>query len=418
MYHSINKWFQKWRRRLFIAAALIGPGIITAVADNDAAGVSTYSMAAANFGYQSFVILIPMTILLAVTQEIGARIAIVAEKGLADLIRERYGVKIALLIYTMLFFINLVVVIMDVAGLKAALILFGLNPYIFLPLIVLGVFLFVVISTYSIVERFFFLLILFYGTYVASAFMAKPDWGMALSSLVVPHGKITPQFLYTSIAVVGTTITAWGQFFINSFTKEKHIPVDQLKYSRAEVYLGSIITDTLTFFMMVAVAATIFTNKIRITDAAGAAIAIRPFAGEFAGTLFGLGLLFAGIFGCIIVGLTTAYAFSEFFGYSGSVDENFRKSRLFYATLLIQLVLATIVALMPSVSLFTITLAANFINGAILPVIFFFLYQFANNPAIMGEYVNNKAQNWMLIGSTVVIICATFLGIIGQVMGW
>lgn len=418
MYQNIYYWFSRWKRRLFIAAALIGPGIITAVADNDAAGVSTYSMAAATFGYQSFVILIPMTILLAVTQEIGARIAIVAEKGLGDLIRERYGVKISLVIYGMLFFINLVVVVMDVAGLKAALMLFGLNPYIFLPVIVFGVFIFVVLTTYSIVERFFFLLILFYGTYIASAFLAKPDWGLAMTSLVVPKGSITPLFLYTSIAVVGTTITAWGQFFINSFTKEKRIPIDQMKYTRAEVYLGSIITDTLTFFMMVAVASTIFANNIRITDAAGAALAIKPFAGEFAGILFGVGLLFAGIFGVIIVGLTTAYAFSEFFGYSGSVDENFRKSRLFYITLLVQLMLATIVALMPNVSLFGITLAANFINGAILPVIFYFLYQFANNPAIMGEYVNNKAQNWMLVGSTVIIISATFLGIIGQVMGW
>jgi len=418
MYQNLQYWFQRWRRRLFIAAALIGPGIITAVADNDAAGVSTYSMAAANFGYQSFVILIPMTILLAVTQEIGARIAIVAEKGLADLIRERYGVRTALVMYGMLFFINLVVVVMDVAGLKAALQLFGLNPYIFLPLIVAGVFLFVVVSTYSIVERFFFLLILFYATYVASAFMAKPDWGLAVTSLVVPQGTITPKFLYTAIAVIGTTITAWGQFFINSFTKEKRVPIDQMRYTRAEVYLGSIVTDTLTFFIMVAVAATIFTNKIRITDAAGAAIAIKPFAGEFAGVLFGLGLLFAGIFGCIIVGLTTAYAFSEFFGYSGSVDENFRKSRLFYTTLLIQLIIATIVALSPNVSLFAITLAANFINGAILPVIFYFLYQFANNHAIMGEHVNNKAQNWLLVGSTVVIMAATFLGILGQVLGW
>lgn len=418
MFHQVSYWFQRWKRRLIIAAALIGPGIITAVADNDAAGVSTYSLTAATFGYQSFVILIPMTILLAVTQEIGARIAIVAEKGLADLIRERYGVRVALVMYGMLFFINLVVVVMDVAGLKAALQLFGLNPYIFLPLIVAGVFLFVVVSTYSIVERFFFLLILFYASYVASAFLSKPDWGLAVTSLVIPQGEITPKFLYTAVAVIGTTITAWGQFFINSFTKEKRVPIDQLRYTRAEVYIGSIVTDTLTFFMMVAVASTIFMNNIRITDAAGAAIAIKPFAGEFAGMLFGVGLLFAGIFGCIIVGLTTAYAFSEFFGYSGSVDENFRKSRLFYTTLLIQLVMATIVALSPNVSLFAITLAANFINGAMLPVVFYFLYQFANNHAIMGEHVNSKAQNWLLVGSTVIIITATLLGILGQLLGW
>ncbi len=401
-----------------IALAIVGPGIITAVADNDAAGVSTYSMAAATFGYQIFIILIPMTVLLAVTQEIGARIAIVAEKGLADLIRERYGVRIALLMYGLLFLVNLAVVIMNVAGLKSALILFGLNPYIFLPAIIVGLFLFVVLNSYSIVERFFFILIAFYITYIASAFLAKPDWGLAVQSLVIPTGSITPRFLYTAIAVIGTTITAWGQFFINSYVKDKHLTVEQLKYSRAEVYLGAIVTDTLTFFLMVAVAATIFANKLTITDAAGAALAITPFAGQFAGLLFGVGLLFAGLLGCVIVALTTAYAFSEFFGYSGSLDEHFRQSRLFYTTLLVQLVIGTIVALMPNISLFKITLAANFINGAILPIIFFFLYQFANNEAIMGTHVNNKAQNWMLAVSSIIIITSVMVGIVGQMMGW
>jgi Mn2+/Fe2+ NRAMP family transporter len=411
-------WLNNWKRRLLIAVAIIGPGIITAVADNDAAGVSTYSMAAATFGYQIFIILIPMTILLAVTQEIGARIAIVAEKGLADLIRERYGVRIALVMYGLLFFVNLAVVIMNVAGLKSALILFGLNPYIFLPAIIVGLFLFVALNSYSIVERFFLLLIVFYGTYIASAFMAKPDWGLAVQSLVVPTGSITPRFLYTAIAVIGTTITAWGQFFINSYVKDKHLTIEQLKYSRLEVYLGAIVTDTLTFFLMVAVAATIFANKLTITNAAGAALAITPFAGQFAGLLFGIGLLFAGLLGCVIVALTTAYAFSEFFGYSGSLDEHFRQSRLFYTTLLVQLVIGTIVALMPNISLFKITLAANFVNGAILPIIFFFLYQFANNEAIMGAHVNNKAQNWMLAISSVIIITSVIVGIVGQLMGW
>lgn len=414
----MHYWFDNWKRRILLALTIIGPGIITAVADNDAAGVSTYTMAAATFGYQIFIILIPMTILLAVTQEIGARIAIVAEKGLADLIRERYGVRVALLMYGLLFFVNLAVVVMNVAGLKSALILFGLNPYAFLPAIIVGLFLFVALASYSIVERFFFVLIAFYGTYVASAFMAKPDWPLAVQSLAIPSGELSPKLLYTGIAVIGTTITAWGQFFINSYMKDKRLTVEQLKYSRLEVYVGAIITDLLSFFIMVAVAATIFTHRIRITDAAGAAMAIRPFAGDFAGILFGAGLLFAGMLGCVIVALTTAYAFSEFFGYSGSLDETLRKSKLFYTTLLIQLLIGTVIALLPNVSLFTITLAANFINGSILPVIFFFLYQFANNEAIMGTHVNNKAQNWLLAGSAVVIVIASSLGLIGQIMGW
>lgn len=411
-------WFHRWKHRIIIALAIVGPGLITAVADNDAAGISTYSIAAATFGYQIFIILIPMTILLAVTQEIGARIAIVAEKGLADLIRERYGVRTAIVMYGLLFFVNLAVVIMDVAGLKAALSLFGLNPTIFLPAIIVGLYVFVVLASYGIVERFFLVLVAFYVTYIFSAFMAKPDWALAAQSLVLPHGPITPRLLYVGVAVLGTTITAWGQFFINSYVKDKHLTTEHLKYNRAEIYLGAIVTDTLTFFMMVAVAATIFANNIVITDAAQAAIAIRPFAGNFAGILFGVGLLFAGMLGCVVVALTTAYAFSEFFGYSGSLDETFRKSRLFYTTLFIQLGIGTVVALMPNVSLFAITLAANFINGAILPVIFYFLYQFANNEAIMGVYTNNKMQNWLLAGSAVTITVASLLGLVGQVIGW
>ena len=175
MYQNISYWVKKWRRRILLALAIIGPGIITAVADNDAAGISTFSVAASTFGYQMFIILLPIMIVLAVTQEIGARIAIVTEEGLGDLIREHYGVRMAILIYLLLFVVNLIVVIIDVAGLKAALSLFHLNTTLFLPAIIAALFLFVVLSNYTIIERFFFVLVAFYITYVASAFLAKPD---------------------------------------------------------------------------------------------------------------------------------------------------------------------------------------------------------------------------------------------------
>ena len=402
---------------LFIAA-LMGPGIITAVADNDAAGISTYSLAASNFGYQILIILIPMTILLAVTQEIGARIAIVAEKGLADLIREQFGVRVALWMYGLLFFINLVVIITDVSGIKSALALFGLNPLITLPLIIAGLYFFVVRTSYSTIEKFFFILIGFYLTYIASAFMAKPDWSVAVTSLFVPTGTLSPAFLYVSIAVLGTTITAWGQFFINSYVKDKRLSVDTMKYNKIEVYASAILTNALTFFIMVAVAVAIFQQNIQITSAADAAMAIKPFAGNLAGMMLGVGLLIAGILGCVIVSLTTAYAFSEFFGYSGSLDEDFHKSKLFYSTLLVQLVIATLIVMLPQISLFTISLIANFINGIFLPVVFFFLYKIANNESVMGQYKNNHWQNFMLMGSSIVIVIATGVSVVGSVLGW
>ncbi len=402
---------------LFIAA-LMGPGIITAVADNDAAGISTYSLAASNFGYQILIILIPMTILLAVTQEIGARIAIVAEKGLADLIREQFGVRVALWMYGLLFFINLVVIITDVSGIKSALALFGLNPLITLPLIIAGLYFFVVRTSYSTIEKFFFILIGFYLTYIASAFMAKPDWGVAVTSLFVPTGTLSPAFLYVSIAVLGTTITAWGQFFINSYVKDKQLSVDTMKYNKIEVYASAVLTNALTFFIMVAVAVAIFQQNIQISSAADAAMAIKPFAGNLAGGMLGVGLLIAGILGCVIVSLTTAYAFSEFFGYSGSLDEDFHKSKLFYSTLLVQLVIATLIVMLPQISLFTISLIANFINGIFLPVVFFFLYKIANNESVMGQYKNNHWQNFMLVGSSILIVIATGVSVVGSVLGW
>jgi len=406
-----------WRRRILFALAIVGPGLITAFADNDAAGVATYSVAAAMYGYGMLSILLPVTLLLAVTQEIGARIAIVAEKGFADLIRERYGVRIALFVYGLLFVVNLAVVIQDVSGIKSALILFHLDPIFFLPAIIIALYLFIVLAKYNAIERFLFAIIIFYATYVVSAFFAKPDWGTALSSLTFPKGELSAHYFYTAIAVLGTTVTAWGQFFINSYVKDKRLTVEHLKYNRIEVYAGALFTNTLCFFIMVAVAATLFTNHIVVTDAAQASFAIRPFAGDFAGVLFGVGLLGAGILGCIVVALSTAYAFSEFFGFSGSLDEKFNKSRLFYTTLFIQLGVATVVVMLPQVSLFTITLIANFANGAILPIIFYFLYQFSNNERIMGAFRNNKFQNVLIIGSAAVITIASLIGFVGQLLG-
>lgn len=407
-------WIKYIRRRLLFTLTIVGPGLIAAFADNDAAGVSTYSVSAATYGYPMLIVTIPMTILLAVTQEIGSRIAIVAEKGLADLIRERYGVRVAIAMFILMFIVNMAVIVMNISGIKSALALFGLPAEVLLPVIVAALFLFVTITHYNTIERFFLVLIGFYLTYAISAFLAKPNWATAGTALFVPQGPFSPTFVYTAIAVIGTTITLWGQFFIHSYVKDKRLTTEHLKYNRAEIYVGAILTNTFSFFMMVAVIATLFVNNIAITDAAQASRSIAPLAGNAAGMLFGVGLLIAGMLGCIVVSLTTAYAFSEFFGYSGSLDESFHKSRLFYTTLLIQLALGTTIVMLPQVSLFSVTLIGNFINGGILPIVFYFLYQFANNERIMGEHRNTKIQNIILAGSALCITGATVFSLVGQ----
>lgn len=404
---------QNWRR-VMILVMVIGPGLITAFADNDAGGVATYSVAASKFGYKILTTLIPITIVLAVSQEIGARIAVVTGKGLGDLIRERFGIRISILVFMVAFVVNFGVVLQDVSGLKSALGLFNLDYRIFLPLVLIFLFIFIVKSNFSRIERFFLFLILFYLTYLFSAIMAKPDWGLALKSVVVPPSKISFDYLFTSIAVLGTTVTIWGQFFINSYIKDKKLTTSKLKYEQLEVYLASILSDVSTWFIMLAVIATLYVNRIPIQGAAEAALAIKPFAGQLAGILFGLGLFIAAFLGCAIVPLSTAYAYSEFFGYEGSLESDFKKSRLFYSFFLIQIILALIFVFQPAFSLFKITLYADFLNGIALPMIFYFLYKLANDNELMGNYKNSRLQNILLGGSGIVISIAALIGVAGK----
>lgn len=410
--------FSRFKNKIFILMAVMGPGLITAFADNDAGGVATYSVAASKFGYSMLTTLIPITIVLMITQEIGGRIAVVTGKGLADLIRERYGIRIAVLMFTLLVMVNFNVVLQNIGGLKAAFQLFGLNTYIFLPLSLLFLFIIITKGSYAKIEKFFLVLIFFYFTYVISAILARPDWNLVAKSLVVPGQKISFDYLYTSIAVLGTTVTAWGQFFINSYVKDKKLSVDKLKYNRWEIYIGALLTDLITLFIMVSVAATLYVNHISISGADDAAKAITPFAGELASLLFGLGLLIAGFIGAAVVPLATAYAFSEFFGYEGSLDVAFNKSKLFYGLFVLQILAGALIVSIPQVSLFKLTLYADFINGLFLPVIFFFLYKFANNEELMGKYRNGRFQNFMLITSGVAITVGALLGGTGKFFGF
>jgi len=411
-------FLKKVRIKLFILMAVMGPGIITAFADNDAGGVATNSVAASQFGYSMLTVTIPIAVVLLITQEIGSRIAIASGKGLADLIREYYGIRIALIIFGLLFFVNFGVILQNVGGLKSAAELFSINIYIFLPACMLVLFLLVTNASYSKIEKLFLFLIVIYMGYFFSAILAKPDWGLVATSLVRPTAPLTFSYLYTAIAVLGTTVTAWGQFFINSYVKDKNITEDHLKYNQWEIYIGAILTNLFSLFMMVAVAATVFQHGLKIEGAADAALAIKPFAGDLASLLFGVGLLNAGFIGAAIVPLATAYAFSEFFGFEGSLDQSFSKSRLFYSLFIVQIILGVGFTLLPQVSLFKITLYADFLNGLFLPIIFYFLYKFSNDPDIMGKHTNSSIQNFLLGGAGIVITFAALLGGVGKILGW
>ncbi|MFH0772733.1 MAG: divalent metal cation transporter [bacterium] len=399
---------------LIYLLGVMGPGLVTAFADNDAGGVATYSVAAAKFGYQILITLIPITVVLFITQEIGVRIALASGKGLADLVRERHGVIVSLLILVLVFVVNFGVILQDMSGLKSALQLFGFDYRIYLPLLLLFLFFFLVKSSYKKTERLFFILILFYLSYLFSAILVKPDWGHVFRSIIIPQGKLSFDLIYTSVAVLGTTVTAWGQFVIASSIKDKKLTANNMHVSQFEVVAAAIISNTFTMFMMVAVAVTVFSAGLHIGDAAEASVAIRPLAGNLAGVLFGVGLLVAGFLGCAIVPLSTAYMYSELFGYEGSLDHGLTKSKFFYGFFVFQILLAFIFVMQPSFSLFKITLYADFLNGLVLPVIFYFLYRFANNKEIMGKYKNSRLQNFLLVGCGAVITLAVVVSIIGK----
>src|SRR3989339_34384 len=412
MIKQLLEIYKRNRVKLLIFLSIFGPATITAMADNDAAGVATYAIAGAKLGYPILFILVWVTVLLAITQEMGLRVSLVSRKGLADLIREYHGVGTSILIFSALLIANMGVIVVNMAAFKMTASILNLPA---VPLIILMVglmFLFVIKGDYKLTQNIMLLTSFFYLAYIFSAFKANPDWSLAFSNLVWPQGvNFTPDYwknyLIIGLGVVGTTITPWGQFFISSFGLDKKISTAKLKFSQIEAYWGAFLTDFFSFFMIVATAATLFVNKIALIDGSQAAWAIEPFAGKLAAVLFAVGIMNAGFMGVVIVGLTTTYAFSEFFGLTGSLDAPYNKSKIFYSVFIGQIIIAFFIALLPVVDLFKIVVTVQVLNAMALPPIFYFLIKFTSSPEIMGKYVNNKFQKWFAIGGTIIILIAS-----------
>jgi Mn2+/Fe2+ NRAMP family transporter len=304
-------------------------------------------------------------------------------------------------------------IIANFAALKATSQLFNIPAIPFLVTVVFISFLFVAKGNYEINQKIFLVGVLLYFAYIFSAIRAHPDWNSAFTNLVWPKDlQFSPEYVFAGIAVLGTTITPWGQFFIQSYVIDKKISLESLKLAQFETYFGAFLTDFFSFFMIVATAATLFVNRIPLLSGEEAALAIKPFAGEFAGTLFGIGLLNAGIMGIIIISLSTAYAFSEFFGYEGSLDAPFERGKLFYGIFLFQLIFALCVILLPNISLFQIVFYTQSLNAVLLPVILFFLLRITNSKQLMGKYTNSTWYNYFSIFSTVLIIGAAIFTVV------
>ena len=409
-----RRFFSSLWKRLLIVLAVFGPATITAMADNDAGGVATYSIAGAKLGYPILFLLPIITVLLAITQEMGMRLTIITRRGLADLIRERYGVRASMFMFGTLLFANIGTLITELSAVKTTSVMFGIPPIPAVIVIVIFAFVLITRGNYKITQSIMLLACGFFLVYIFSAIKAKPDWPLALSNLIYPHGvRFTSvymrDYLIIGMGVLGTTITPWGQFFISSFAYDKKIEPGQVRLSQLETYWGAFLTDFFSFFMIVATAATLFVNHIVLDSGERAAMAIAPFAGKLAAQLFAVGILNAGFMGLVIVSLSTAYAFAEFFGLSGSLDDTFKESKTFYILYIAQLLIATLFVIFSNVTLFQVALVTQIINAIALPLVFYFLISLTSDHELMGSYVNNAFQkNFAIISSVVIIIASIF----------
>jgi len=399
-------------KRIIIFISVFGPATITAMADNDASGVATYSISGARLGYPILFTLVLITILLGITQEMGMRLTLITRRGLADLIREKWGIKVSLFIFASLVIANMGTIIVDLAAVKTTSEMLNIPSIPAIIIIIFVTFIFVTKGNYKLTQSIMLVACLFYLTYIFSAFKAKPDWGLALSNLIYPHGvtltkSYLKDYLIIGMGVLGTTVTPWGQFFISSFAYDKKIESGKILYSQIETYWGAFLTDFFSFFMIVATAATLFVHQIPLESGEQAALAIKPFAGELAGTFFALGILNAGFMGIVIVSLSTAYAFSEFFGLSGSLDTSYKDSKTFYILFLGQLIVAAIAILLPGVSLFNLAIASQALNAMTLPLVFYYLIKLTSNKSLMGNFANTAFQRNFAVVSTVVIAIAS-----------
>lgn len=406
-------------RSLVLFLSIIGPGIITANADNDVGGITTYSLAGAQFGYTLLWLLIPVTVALIVTQEMCARMGAVTGKGLADLIRENFGVKVTFWVLLLFVLGDLGNTAAEFAGVaSSAPILHGYIPRVlstraFTDLLVvlsaLFVFTAVVRGTYKIVERIFFAFCFVYISYVISGILVHPDWHDVVRQTFFPHFTPTKAYLLMAIGVIGTTISPWMQFYIQAAVVEKGIDEERYAFSRADVIVGCFITDIIAYFIIVASAATIYLHNLHaahplvISSAGDVAAALSPLAGRFASLLFAFGLLNAAIFTASILPLSTAYYVCEAFGFERGVDHRFRDARVFYIFYAALIAVGAIVVIIPGSPLLAIIFGSQVANGMLLPIVLVLMLLLINNKRIMGTWTNNVAFN-LIAWATVVIV--------------
>jgi NRAMP (natural resistance-associated macrophage protein)-like metal ion transporter len=413
--------FSHWgvlRFRLLALFAIIGPGFITANVDNDPGGILTYSQAGAKYGYALLWTLVPTTIALIVVQEMAARMGAITGKGLSDLIREEFGLRVTFFTMIVLGLADFGNIAAEFAGLASGMGVFGISKYIAVPIGAALVWIVIVRGSYKPVERVLLIFSLVYFAYPVSAFLAKPDWKMALTQTIVPQFNSDPGYLVMIVGLIGTTITPWMQFYLQASIVEKGISKRNYGLSRIDVIFGCIVTDVIAFFIVVACAATIYHSQHReITDVADAARALVPFAGRFAGILFAVGLVNASLMSAAILPLATAYNICEGMGFESGIDHSFGSAKIFYGLYTGLIVCGAGFVLIPRLPLLKVILLSQVANGVLLPFVLVFMLILVNRPRLMGEYRNGPWGNVIAVLTSIVMVLLTIALIYNSVTG-
>jgi Mn2+/Fe2+ NRAMP family transporter len=417
--------YARWkpiRVRLLLMLAIIGPGIITANVDNDAGGITTYSVAGANFG-NSLLWMLPLVLIaLIIVQEMSARLGVATGKGLADLIRESLGVRATAVIIGIVVFANLANTVSEFAGVAASMEIFGVSKYISIPLAALGVWLLIVKANYKVVERVFLVASAVYLAYIASGWMAKPDWMLVARDFVTPQFHFELGYITIFVTAIGTTIAPWMQFYQQASIVDKGIKPADYAYERLDVIVGSIFAVVVAGFIIIACSSTIHAAGRIVESAKDAAEALGPLAGPYAASLFAFGLLNASVFSAAILPLSTAYVVCEAFGWESGVNRSFKEAPIFFGTYTAFIVLGSAIILLPIPSLVQAMMASQTLNGVVLPIILIVMLRLINDKRLMGSFTNGRVLNivsWVVVGLLIFLtVVLVGMGGWGIVSGW
>ena len=399
------------RKRLLGFIAILGPGMITANAGNDAGGIATFASIGAEFGYSLLWILIPIAISLGIVQEMCARMGAVTGKGLADLIRERFGVRWTALVMLALLVANAGVTVSEFVGIAAATELFGVSRFVTVPMAAIVIWWLIVKGSYKKVERAFLLMSLVFLGYIVSAFLSRPDWSAVAVGLVKPTFTVDHAFLFAFVAVIGTTISPYMQVYVQSSVVEKGVTTDNYNKTKIDVWVGTVFAILIVFFIVVSTAATLHKAGIQVNTATDAAQALRPLAGRYAQTLFGLGLFGASMLAAGVLPLATAYSISEALGFEKGVSRSFREAPIFLGTFTFLVAVGAAIAVIPNLPLIRVLLVTQVINGLLLPIVLFAVLRLVNDRELMGAHVNSLLHN-ILAWATAIIVTILSLAFI------